>query len=270
MGNDVTSTVAGAALGGVIGSQWNAGNRLTEHFIAAYDGQPVFPWEKYPDFGVFKHKGNDKWYALIMHIEKSKLVKKQEGAVDVANFKVDPEMLEGLLQEKGIYPAYHMNKKSWISIILDGTMPDERILQLAQRSYDLTLSGKAKNTKSGRISKWLIPANPKYYDVEQALREQTEIRWKQSTDIAVGDMVYMYVAAPRSAILYKFEVTAVNLPNIYKKTNVKIKRLMKIRLLKQLSPEQMPLSKMKEFGVKGVRGPRSIPPVLSEYIDALE
>ncbi|TCP96185.1 putative DNA-binding protein (MmcQ/YjbR family) [Cricetibacter osteomyelitidis] len=246
--------------------------RLAKTFAANYGDKPVFPWEKYPNFGVFKHAANEKWYALVMNIDKSKLAKKTQGMVDVVNLKVESEHINNLLQEKGIYPAYHMNKKNWISVILDDTLPDERILQLVQQSYDLTKSG-SKNLKSrkqnGRISQWLIPANPKYFDVEQAFREQSEILWKQSSNVAVGDVIYMYVAAPRSAILYKCDVLAINLPYTKKNKYVKVERVMKIRLLYQYAPDTLHLTKLREFGIKGVRGPRSVPTDLLAYLETL-
>lgn len=48
-------------------------------------------------------------------------------------------MLGSLLEEKGFYPAYHMNKEHWITIFLDGSVDDEKILSLIDISYDLTV-----------------------------------------------------------------------------------------------------------------------------------
>lgn len=59
---------------------------------------------------------------------------------------------------------------------------------------------------------WIIPANPKYYDIQAAFRTSKEIDWKQGKGIKVGDTVYMYVAAPVSAILYKCRVTRTDIP----------------------------------------------------------
>ena len=47
--------------------------------------------------------------------------------VEVINVKVDQERIKDYLSRTGIYEAFHMNKKCWVSIILDDTLPDETI-----------------------------------------------------------------------------------------------------------------------------------------------
>ena len=74
--------------------------------------------------------------------------------------------------------------------------------QLLDRSHSLTAQGAGTKPPAGGRT-WLIPANPKYYDVEAAFAAQDTIRWKQSSRVAVGDTIYLYVAAPVSAILYQ-------------------------------------------------------------------
>ena len=39
---------------------------------------------------------------------------------------------------ESVVPAYHMNKRHWVSVILDGTVPDSEIERLIMESYDLT------------------------------------------------------------------------------------------------------------------------------------
>ena len=240
-------------------------NRLAHYLAKKYENQPHFPWEKHPNFAVFKHENNQKWYALIMNLDKSKLLPKHQGEVNVLNLKIDPKQCQEKLTEAGIYPAYHMNKQHWVSIILDDTLSDDYLFQLLEQSYQLT-QNKSKTRKLGKITEWLIPANPKYFDVEQAFREQTELTWKQSTHVAIGDIIYLYVGAPRSAILFKCEVLAVNLPNTRENKYVNIQQRMKIRLLQSYSPDLFPFCKLKEFQVNAVRGPRNMPLALSQYI----
>lgn len=45
-----------------------------------------------------------------------------------------------------VVPAYHMNKRHWISIILDGSMSDADVLSLIQDSYDLTANKRRKQS----------------------------------------------------------------------------------------------------------------------------
>ena len=113
-------------------------NRLTQAIFAAYGDEPVFPWDNY-DAGVFKNQNNGKWYALIMNINRSKLDKKLAGDIEIVNIKLDEAKIPQLHQKNGFYPAYHMNKKNWISITLDDTVADEILLTLVNESHSFTL-----------------------------------------------------------------------------------------------------------------------------------
>ena len=95
-------------------------------------------WNEYPNYTTFKHKNNQKWFTLIMNVPFEKLGIDKEGIVNVINLKNIPEMLGGLRKDKGIFPAYHMNKEHWSTILLDGTVPKQKICDLIDISYDLT------------------------------------------------------------------------------------------------------------------------------------
>ncbi len=103
-----------------------------------YDILQEYPWNEYPGYTTFKHKNNKKWFALIADVPYEKLDINKEGVVNVINLKSIPEMIGGLRKDKGILPAYHMNKEHWITILLDGTVPKQKICDLIDISYDLT------------------------------------------------------------------------------------------------------------------------------------
>ena len=101
-----------------------------------YGNQLEYLWEKSPDTAVLRHEGNQKWYAVLMKISWDKLEKGREGQVEALNLKHD--QVADLLSKKGIYPAFHMNKRYWISVALDDTLSDEEVLELIERSWNLT------------------------------------------------------------------------------------------------------------------------------------
>ena len=103
---------------------------------AKYGNQLEYLWEKSPDTAVLRHEDNQKWYAVLMKISWEKLDKSREGQVEVVNLKHD--QVADLLLGKGIYPAFHMNKRYWISLPLDDTLSDEQVLELFERSWFLT------------------------------------------------------------------------------------------------------------------------------------
>jgi len=101
-----------------------------------YGVEPEYLWAENPNFAVFRHSATQKWFAVIMDVPSNRLGLPGETLVDVMNVKCGPVMAGSLLTEKGFLPAYHMNKDHWISILLDGSVPDEQIFPLLELSYD--------------------------------------------------------------------------------------------------------------------------------------
>ena len=166
----------------------------------------------------------------------------------------------------GIMPAYHMNKMHWVTVLLNGTVPEKRVLELIDMSFLATASAKKKE-KVRPPKEWIIPSNPKYYDIIHAFDETDTVDWKQGAGIKMGDTVFMYVGAPVSAVLYKCKVTETNIPYQYQDKNLTISALMKIRLLKRYAPEQFTFEVLKsEYGIYAIRGPRGVPNSLSSAL----
>ncbi len=242
-------------------------NTFYEFIKKEYKVSPDYPWKKYPENAVFRHSDNNKWFALVMDVARNKLGQIGAERITVVNLKIaDALFRDMIIREEGIIPAYHMNKQNWITVFLDGTVPEERVYDLLDMSYRATASVKVK--EKIRLPKdWIIPANPKYYDIEHAFDNADEIDWKQGRGIRVGDTVYMYVAAPVSAILYKCKVLETDIPYEYQDRNLVLKELMKIRLLKRYDPEEFTFDVLKEdYGIYAVRGPRGVPYSLSQEL----
>ena len=119
----------------------NQANRLADEIYKKYGDKPVFPWDDFSG-GVFKNPTNGKWYAIVMDINAQKIDKKLTGNIEVVNIKLYPDKIEELHKEKGFYPAYHMNKKNWISILLNDTVPDDFLFNLLDESHAFTLPKK--------------------------------------------------------------------------------------------------------------------------------
>jgi len=103
-----------------------------------YLAEPDYPWKDSPEFAVLRHSSNKKWFALIMNLPKCRLGIHGDGCADFINLKCDPILIGSLRRQSGFFPAYHMNKEKWITIILDGTVPKNTICDLIDLSYDLT------------------------------------------------------------------------------------------------------------------------------------
>ena len=111
--------------------------RIMSRVQEKYENQLEYLWEKSPDTAILRHENNQKWYAVLMKISWDKLEKGREGLVEAVNLKHD--QVSDLLVKKGIYPAFHMNKRYWISVPLDDSLSDEEMLELIEKSWNLTL-----------------------------------------------------------------------------------------------------------------------------------
>ena len=116
----------------------------------AYGVQPDYPWARYPDYAVFRHTNNRKWFALLMRVSKDKLGLAGAEPVDILNLKLaDALAVDFLAQEPGFLPGYHISRGSWVSVLLDGTVPPERIFPLIDQSFSVT-SAKVKRRKQDK------------------------------------------------------------------------------------------------------------------------
>ena len=110
---------------------------IFEYVKEEYNTIQEYSWEKYPLYAVLKHN-NNKWYGIVMNVEKEKLGIDGKKEIDILVVKCPPEMIGNLRLRKGFLPAYHMNKEHWITILLDGSVESEKIKQLIDLSYELT------------------------------------------------------------------------------------------------------------------------------------
>ena len=112
-------------------------NRIANLIHETYGVKPDFPWND--DNGVFRHLDTRKWFSLIMYIKRDALLKNEDShMLNIMNVKIDISKRDELYKIDGIYPAFHMNHKYWISLILDDTLSDTLIMELVSKSYNLT------------------------------------------------------------------------------------------------------------------------------------
>ena len=100
---------------------------------------------------------------------------------DVVNLKIDPRQMDKLLDLDGIYPSYHMSKKTWISLVLDETIPDQTIFELLRGSRSLVAPKHLR--KPSEPHYWIIPVNLKYYDIGEEFSSSEDILWTQKASM---------------------------------------------------------------------------------------
>lgn len=100
-----------------------------------YSVEPDYPW--FDGNAVVRHQDTRKWFGVIMTITADKLGLNSGERMDILNVKCDPILLGSFRGEKGYYPAYHMNKSSWLTIDIKRVKAEE-IKMLLNMSYELT------------------------------------------------------------------------------------------------------------------------------------
>ncbi|MDE6189435.1 MAG: MmcQ/YjbR family DNA-binding protein, partial [Clostridia bacterium] len=110
---------------------------IIKYIRGKYGDELEFLWEKFDDNAIWRRKDNSKWYALILKVSRRKLGVDSDETVEIIDLRVDPKETQTLIDNKRYYPAYHMNKKSWITICLDGSLDMEEICKRIDVSYDL-------------------------------------------------------------------------------------------------------------------------------------
>ncbi len=193
-----------------------------------YGTEPDYPWNDRN--AVLRHKDNRKWYGVVLEASRKTLGLAAggdpSGYAEVLNVKSDPDLIGSLRGKKGFLPAYHMNKENWISILLDGSVPEEEIKSLLGLSYQLTA------TKETSLSK-----NTVIREMERKDYESIAVIWRDALGYSTiteeivaetcekmkGDTRYHTLVADVKDKVVGFvttvEALAINQPNGYMKVN---------------------------------------------------
>lgn len=101
-----------------------------------YGDELEFLWEKVSNNAILRRKDNAKWYVALLIIPRNKLGLKNEGDVEIIDLRGDVSFIENFVDNKKYFPGYHMNKKHWFTICLDGSVAKEEIFERIDLSYN--------------------------------------------------------------------------------------------------------------------------------------
>lgn len=240
-------------------------NRIAQLIKEKWGDLPDYPFAKLPTYGAFRHPNNNKWYALVSQIPRDKLDGSgSQEEVEIVNLKVDGREIAELLSQSGIFPAYHMSKKTWVSVLLDDTVEDQTVFALLEKSRFM-VGPKSYKAEQGP-DYWVIPANPKVYDIDTEFAENKVVYWPQKSTIQAGDIVAIYMTAPVQAIRYVCRVLQANVTNHGQSDIPSDKSVMQVELIAQLPDDILPRQRMMALGIKAVRGPRRLTKEAIEYL----
>ena len=110
-------------------------NLIIEYVRQKYGDELEFLWEKFSDNAVWRRKDNKKWYGALLTVNKSKLGLPVDEKTEILDLRT--ENTESIVDGAGFFKGYHMNKKSWLTVLLDGTVDINKIYPLIDESYKL-------------------------------------------------------------------------------------------------------------------------------------
>ena len=104
---------------------------------SSYFTQPDYPFDDWMESAVFRHADNKKWFAIALSVSRRKFGFDSDEVIDVVNLKLPTEMFGSFGAADGVYPAYHMNKLHWISVLLPNA-PNDVVQFLLNASFEAT------------------------------------------------------------------------------------------------------------------------------------
>ncbi len=112
-------------------------NRIGAYIEQKYSVKPEFMWKKFPHFGVYRNADSKKWFAIIMDIGRDKVFAGESGEIEVMNLKLD-DKAEEYLRCGAAHPSYHMNHKSWLTVVFEDGVSDQTIKEMIEISFENT------------------------------------------------------------------------------------------------------------------------------------
>ena len=120
--------------------------QFLEYCLSTYGTSPDYPFDEDFEMAVLRHTDNRKWYAIVMKVSRRKFGFDSDEVIDVVNLKLPTEMFGSFSATDGVYPAYHMNKLHWISVLLPDA-PDDVVQFLVNVSFEATKAKRKRGNK---------------------------------------------------------------------------------------------------------------------------
>lgn len=111
--------------------------QLITYVREKYGDEPEHLWQKFPENAVWRRVDNQKWYGAILTVSGRKLGLPTDEILEIIDLRLQKERMERTVDHVRYFPGWHMSKKSWYTIVLDGRVPTEEIYARIDESYRL-------------------------------------------------------------------------------------------------------------------------------------
>ncbi|MBR1396751.1 MAG: MmcQ/YjbR family DNA-binding protein [Selenomonadaceae bacterium] len=121
--------------------------QIIEYVREKYQDELEYLWDQFPKYAVCRRKDSRKWYAILLTIPQEKLGMAGNDLIEILDLRVKPAELDEILDERKYFFGYHMNKRNWLTICLNNTVPKEEIFNRIDASYELAAKKKSSTVK---------------------------------------------------------------------------------------------------------------------------
>lgn len=115
----------------------NQAKMVIEYVRKKYGDELEFLWPTSPANAIWRRKDTGKWYAAILTVNGGKIGLNTDKIVEILDLRMKPEDRNDFLSREHYYPGWHMNKKSWYTLVFDDHIADEEIKLRITESYKL-------------------------------------------------------------------------------------------------------------------------------------
>ena len=120
--------------------KFNQTKQIINYIKNKYQDDLEFLWKSSPKSAIWRNKKNNKWYGIVMTIKANKLGIDLDKDVEIIDLRYQKDKIVDIIDSKKIFGGFHMNKKSWITIILDGSITSLELFKLIDNSYNISLN----------------------------------------------------------------------------------------------------------------------------------
>ena len=128
-----------------------------EYISEKYGDKPEFLWDD--ENGIIRNSQNDKWFIVFMKVLPEKIGLKGNEKIEIIDIRYQKDQTNGVINNESIFPGYHMNKRSWITILMNGSLANEELFELIDNSYNLSIGNKsnmAGSTLAQKVYDYLL------------------------------------------------------------------------------------------------------------------
>ena len=131
----------------------NQAREVIKFIKEKYDDDLEYLWDQFPKYAVWRRKDSHKWYGILLTVAQEKLGIAGNDFVEILDLRIKSSELEQILDERKYFFGYHMNKKNWLTICLNESVPFDEICSRIDSSYELA----AKKSKKKKMPKAIKP-----------------------------------------------------------------------------------------------------------------